>query len=124
MNTTVRLRRRHVEHRIRRRDDALEEARVQLAHVAADDDDEIGAVARLGERRRDPAGALQDPEIAVLALAQGVIDHAAGPVGERHHGAHALDIGAEAAEHGIVGLPISVAASLTASARVTSLPLT
>ena len=69
---------RHVlEHDLRHAHDALEEAVVQLVHVAADDDDEVGAVARLGERGHDPAARLHDLDVAVLALAQRVIDDAA-----------------------------------------------
>ena len=39
-------------------------------------------------------------EIAVLRLAQGVIDDAARALGERHHRAHALDIGGKPAIEG------------------------
>ena len=71
---------------------------MDLVDVGADDDDEIGAVAGLRQRRHEPAARLQHAEVAVLALGQRVIDDAARAVGERHDGAHAFDVGREAAE--------------------------
>ena len=94
------LRRRVGEHRFFVGDDALEEARVQLVQVGADDDEQVGAVAGFGQRRHHPAAGLEHAEIAVLAFAQGVIDDAAGLFGRGHDGAHAFDVGAEAAENG------------------------
>ena len=72
---------------------------MQLLRVRADDDDEIGAIASLGQGGGDPAARLQHPEIAELRIAQRVIDDATGAVGERHHSAHAFDIGRQAAKH-------------------------
>ena len=51
-----------------------------------------------------PAGRLQHFEIAVLRLAQGVIDDAARALGERHHRAHALDVGGKPAIERKLGL--------------------
>ena len=82
----------------------LEEARVQLVDVAAGDDEEIGAVARLGQGRGHPARRLQDLEVAVLRLAEGMIDDAARALGKRHHRAHALDVGGKPAIKGELGL--------------------
>ena len=104
MNTTVRFGAVTSNIEFGRRDDALEEAGVELMDVAAGDDDEVGAVARLGQGRHDPAGRLHNLEVAVLRLAQGVIDDAARALGERHHRAHAFDIGGEPAEQGQLGL--------------------
>ncbi len=42
---------------------------------------------------------LHDLEVAVLRLAQGVIDDAARAFGERHHRAHAFDVGGKPAIH-------------------------
>ncbi len=92
------------EHRMRVGHDAIEEAAVQLVHVGADDDEEVGAVARLGERGHDPAARLHDVEVAVLAFAQRVIDDAAGAVGERQDGAGAGDVGGHAAVERQLGL--------------------
>ena len=75
----------------------LEEAGVQLVYACTHDNEKVGAVARLGERRRDPAHTLQDSEVAELGFAEGVIDDAAGAIGERQRRAHALDVGAEPA---------------------------
>ena len=86
-----------IEHRSGRGDDRLEETRMKRLDVAAGDDEKICTVARLGERRHHPSGRLQHFEIAVLRLAQGVIDDAARALGERDHRAHALDIGGKPA---------------------------
>ena len=72
-------------------------------NIAAGDDDEVGAVAGLGEGRCRPAGGLEDLEIPVLCFAQGVIDDAACALGKRHHRAHAFDIGGKAAKEGKLG---------------------
>ena len=82
MKMTVALLGHVVEHRMPRADDAVEEAAMQLVHVAADDHEDVGAVAGLGERGHDPAAHLHDLEVAVLTLAQRVVDDAAGAVGK------------------------------------------
>src|SRR4029079_12383593 len=87
------LRRLDIEHRSRWGDDHLEKTWMERMDVAAGDDEEIAAVARLGERGHHPAGRLQHFEIAVLRLAERVIDDAARALGERDHCAHAFDIG-------------------------------
>ena len=74
MKTTVRLPASALEHRMRVGDDAVEEAAVQLVHVGADDEQEVGAVADLGQRRHDPAARLHHAEVAVLAFAQRVVE--------------------------------------------------
>lgn len=62
----------------------------------AGDNEEIGAVARLGERRHHPAGGLQYLEIAVLGVAQRMVDDAAALLCEGHDRADAFDVGREA----------------------------
>ena len=76
------------------RHDAIEEAAVQLVHVGADDEDKVGAVAHLGERGHDPAARLHDAEVAVLPLAERMIEDAAGTVGDGQDGAGARDVAA------------------------------
>ena len=73
-------------------------------HVGADEDEQIGAVARLGQRRHDPATALHDGEVAELSLAQRVVDDAPGMIGDCQDGADAVDVGGESAVKGKVGL--------------------
>src|SRR4051812_17119183 len=66
--------------------------------VAARDDEEVGAVARLGEGGRHPTRCLEHAKIPVLRFAKGVIDYTAAALGDRHDGAHAVDVGREPAE--------------------------
>ena len=78
-------------------DDAIEEAAVQLVHIGADDEQQVGAIAHLGERRHDPAARLHYAEVAILALAERMIEHAAGAVGDRQDGARTGDVAGHAA---------------------------
>ncbi len=71
---------------------------MKLVRVGTCDDEEVGAVARFRQRRHHPAARLQHAEVAVLALAQSVVDNAPAALGNRHDGAHAVDIGSEPAE--------------------------
>ena len=71
---------------------------MQFVDVAAGDDEEVGAVARLGERRHHPAGGLQHSEIAILGVAQRMVDDAAALFREGDDRADAFDVGCEAAE--------------------------
>ena len=104
MKTTVRLAGERLEHRVRVGHDAVEEAAVQLVHVGADDEQEVGAIADLGERGHDPAARLHDAEVAVLAFAQRMIEHAAGTVGDRQNGAGAGDVAGHAAVERQLGM--------------------
>ncbi len=77
---------------------------MQLGDVRGDDDEEVGAIARLRQRGHEPSRRLQDAEVAELAFRQGVIDDAAGPLSQGHHRPHAFDLGPEPTEQGQAGI--------------------
>ena len=80
------------------RDKTLDEAREAVAPAVADEHDEVGAILHLRERGGDPAGLLQDVQVAVLRRGAAVIDDRAQPARECKRRAHAGDVGAETAD--------------------------
>ena len=83
---------------VRRREAALDQPRCDGLGVGADQQHEIGAVAHLGQRRGHRAAVLHRAHIGEQAARAGMVDDAAGPLGQRQDLAHAGDIGAEPAE--------------------------
>jgi hypothetical protein len=72
--------------------------------VATGDDDEIGAVARLGQGGHRPTRRLQNLQIPVERLARGMVDDTARALGKRQHRTHAANVGGKSAKQGKLGL--------------------
>jgi len=91
-------RRTRAEQRLALAQETLEQARIAPRRARADHDDQVGAIARLRKRARDPAAILVGEQVAELGARIDVVDDRAAAIGQRHGRARAGDVGRESAE--------------------------